>query len=104
MECAGWSGHGARSDGAALGVHPLAGHRGHVPRVHSAALREERSAEIAAQATRRQRHRLRRLPGGGFDGFLAGLHQISLSAHVHPGPGVAQVAQEAHQVRGEPDS
>jgi hypothetical protein len=62
--CTGWPGHGTRPDGPALGVHALAQHRGHVPRGYAAPLREERPPEAAAQATRRQRHRLCRLPRG----------------------------------------
>ena len=50
---------------AELRVHTLAGYRGHVPRVHPPPLREERSAEAAAQTPRRERYCVRRLLRGG---------------------------------------
>lgn len=51
-----------------------------------------RVAIVAKKEARRQRYRLRRIPRIERDGLLAGLHQIAFPAHVHLGPGVAEIA------------
>ena len=54
----------------------------------------------AKETAHRQRHSVRRVPGGGQDLVQPGLHEVAFPLHVHSGPSEPEDKAKGHQIRG----